>query len=329
MKQDIKAATGWQERIGTDEAEAFEGFRRILHQIQQDHSARFGKGRGLHRKGVLALPAYLEVHDALPEPARQGLFAKAGRHEAWVRLSNGAAGVQKDSVRDVRGFSFKVRGLQGDGALGTPTDCQDFLLIHLPAFAFPTPDEFIGLVQAKLAGGGTLLRYLLRRYGLLGTLGQLRRLGKSLKRPFHGFAATPFFSAAPFACGPYAARMRLLPAVSTTQARRGDDWAEDFAAWLQERELRFEVQLQFFVNEAQTPIEDASVDWPEDVAPYLTVATLVVPQSALQSRSDRTFTELVEAAAFDPWKALAAHRPLGRVMRARRVVYFDSAQSRR
>jgi hypothetical protein len=36
-----------------------------------------------------------------------------------------------------------------------------------------------------------------------------------------------------------------------------------------------------------------------------------------------------EAAAFDPWVALMDHRPLGEVMRARKVVYFQSQQGRR
>lgn len=325
----INAAKDWRERVGADEPALFEQYRKIMHDIQQQQSAQFGKGRTLHRKGMLALPARVEVRDGLPEPARHGLFARPGRYEAVIRLSNGAAGIQKDSVRDVRGFAIKVLGVSGEAALGGATDCQDFLLINLPAFAFPTPDEFIGLVQAKTSGGGALLAYLLKRYGLLGALRQIKRLGRSMSRPFKGFAAAPFFSAAPFACGPYAARMRLLPAVQAAQPRMPADWAEDFAGWLGERELRFEMQLQFYVGEAQTPIEDAAVDWPEDIAPYVTVATLIVAQDSLRLRSDAAFKAKIEADSFDPWKALAAHRPLGRVMRARKVMYYDSVQNRK
>ena len=36
----------------------------------------------------------------------------------------------------------------------------------------------------------------------------------------------------------------------------------------------------------------------------------------------------VETAVFDPWQALAAHRPLGDVQRARKVVYFESQKGR-
>ena len=36
----------------------------------------------------------------------------------------------------------------------------------------------------------------------------------------------------------------------------------------------------------------------------------------------------IEATVIDPWQALAAHRPLGDVQRARKVVYFASQQGR-
>jgi hypothetical protein len=36
----------------------------------------------------------------------------------------------------------------------------------------------------------------------------------------------------------------------------------------------------------------------------------------------------VEAAIFDPWGALMEHRPLGDVMRARKVVYYASEKER-
>ncbi len=77
------------------------------------------------------------------------------------------------------------------------------------------------------------------------------------------------------------------------------------------------------MNEATTPIEDASVDWP---TAYTTVARLTLPRQ--DTALDAALAKQVEAAVFDPWQALAAHRPLGDVMRARRVVYFASQKGR-
>jgi hypothetical protein len=88
------------------------------------------------------------------------------------------------------------------------------------------------------------------------------------------------------------------------------------------------LELQFFVDETATPIEDASVDWPEVVAPYLAVADLTVPAQDVTSADGQALAQRVEATVFDPWHALAAHRPLGEVMRSRKVVYLASQRGR-
>jgi hypothetical protein len=87
--------------------------------------------------------------------------------------------------------------------------------------------------------------------------------------------------------------------------------------------LQWDLQLQPYVSEALTPIEDASVNW---TTPYSTVARLTLPVQ--DPTVDAAFAKQVEDAVFDPWQALAAHRPLGDVMRARKVVYFASQQTR-
>ena len=106
------------------------------------------------------------------------------------------------------------------------------------------------------------------------------------------------------------------------------DWAADIGRQLDAGPLVHEMQLQFFVDEQRTPIEDASVNWTEEVAPYLTVARLTIPQQALDDAAASAFAKEVEQAVFDPWEALAEHRPLGDVMRARKVVYFASEKAR-
>jgi hypothetical protein len=92
--------------------------------------------------------------------------------------------------------------------------------------------------------------------------------------------------------------------------------------------LRYELQLQAFVDERRTPIEDPTVLWREDVAPFVTVADLEVPPQPLDGAAAEAFAKEVEQASFDPWAALAAHRPLGEIMRARKVTYYESQKAR-
>jgi len=323
-------STEWKERIAADEADRHAGYVRDFEQIQALKSAKYGKGRALHRKQQLGLQGTFEVLPGLPGHARHGLFAEPATYEAWVRLSNGGTDRQADRKPDVRGFAIKIPGVNGAGALGSgPAASQDFLLINHPAFAFAGADEFVGLVKNLTKGPGALLGYLISRYGFLGALRLVKRFAKTFNAPFSGFATEPFHSAAPIACGPYAVRVRLQAASDEVKPGAAADWAADFLGRFKGGPLVFKLQLQFFVNEARTPIEDASVDWPEDVAPYVTVGVLTLPVQDPQDAAGRALAATIEAAAFDPWSALMEHRPLGEVMRARKVVYFQSQSGRR
>lgn len=321
----------WREVPIANEDGLYQQHRVTMKAVQAAKSAKFGKGRALHRKPILALPGTFTVLDNLPEHARQGVFAKPGSHEALIRLSNGGTNVQSDNKPDVRGFAIKVMGVEGPSALGNGnTQCQDFLLINHSKFSFSDPNEFVGIVESASKGGLAPVFYMIKRHGLLGGLRTLKELGANFAKPFSGFASEMLYSAAPIACGPYACRVRMLPPDTPSGVHSKDvNWADEFLTHLAKRELNFDIQLQFFVNESQTPIEDASVDWSEAVAPYLTVARLTIAQSALDKCKDPAFVKKVEDEAFDPWCALADHRPLGRIMRLRKAVYFDSVQARK
>ncbi len=322
-------STAWTEHPADDEEARFEAYAAQFAELQRSKSQKHGVGRVLHRKQHLGLSARVEVVDDLPEHARHGLFASPGSYDARVRLSNGGTDRAADKRPDVRGFAIKVLGVSGPGALGGDTAEQDFLLINHPAFGFPSSDEFVGLVMSSSRGQLALIRYLIGRYGLFGGIGQLRRLARTFGAPFSGFALQPMFSAAPIACGPYAAKVRLLPqGHSPTPPALRTDWSADIVQRLAGGDLQWALQLQFYVDDATTPIEDASVVWLDSEAPFTTVARLVIPQQNPNSDAGRALADEIEAAHFDPWNALADHRPLGEIMRARKATYLVSQQGR-
>lgn len=319
-------STAWQEKIAADEDQRFAEYAAKFAAIQARKSAKYGAGRALHRKQLAAAKGRLEVLGGLPEFAAQGLFAAPGTHEVWVRLSNGGMDIASDRQPDIRGFALRVFGVEGDSALGNgPAKSQDFTLINQEKFAFPKSGEFVDFVMAASQGGVALVKYLIKRYGFFAGLARMSQMLKTVSRPFAGFAANPFYSAAPMANGAYAVRVRLVPLPSNGPAMPSapERWGEEFFARLSTQDLIWELQVQPFVSESETPIEDASVDWP---TPYVTVARLILPRQ--EASADPDFAQTVEAAVFDPWQALAAHRPLGDVMRARKVVYFQSQKGR-
>ena len=328
MAKDLTPSIHWQENVASDEAERFARYGQQFAAIQARKSKKYGNGRALHRKQVTAAKGSLEVLENLPDFARQGWFAKPGKFETWVRLSNGGMDKASDRTPDIRGFSLRVLGVTGDSALGNgPAVSQDFALINHEVFAFSSADDFVQFVVAASKGSGALLKHLFQRYGLFGApvrlLGMLKTMGKS----FSGFATEPVFSAAPIASGPYAVRVRLVPAAGNgpVSAHAKQDWNADFSGKLREKSLQWELQLQPFVDAERTPIEDASINWS---SPYTTVALLTLPKQDCESAKGQALAKRVESSVFDPWQALAAHRPLGDVMRARKAVYFVSQQAR-
>jgi len=73
-------------------------------------------------------------------------------------------------------------------------------------------------------------------------------------------------------------------------------------------------------------VEDSQSEWSEDVAPFVKVAEISLPQ-----QDDFTNPESVDACenmSFNPWHALKEHRPLGAVNRVRKVVYTHITHTR-
>lgn len=328
MATTLEPSTDWKERIEAGEAQRYADHARRFAVIQARKSAKYGAGRTLHRKQLAAALGTLEVLPDVPSFAWHGLFAVPARYEVRVRLSNGGMDRAPDRTPDIRGLALRVLGVKGDSALGNgAAKSQDFTLINQETFAFARSDEFVDFVEAASQGNAALLKFLVRRYGLIGGPRQLLRMLGIATKSFGGFATEPLFSALPMACGPYAARVRLLPAAGngTAAANAKEDWGADFSARLKRHALQWDLQLQPYLSEVLTPIEDASVAW---TSPYSTVARLVLPQQDTDSATSQALAKSVEADVFDPWQALADHRPLGDVQRARKVVYFESQKGR-
>ncbi|MFI5711275.1 hypothetical protein [Kribbella sp. NPDC051620] len=311
-------STEWREVIDPGEAARHEAQGEAFAEMQGRKDEKFGVGRALHRKQVAALRATLEVPGDLPAHAKQGIFAIANKYDAWLRLSNGGFNRAPDSTPDIRGFSIKVLGVSGKGALGGEAASQDFALINHERFSSPTSEDFTKVVTT---GGSTPGKLLLRVLKDPGMIPELKTVQKALKEPFSGFATQDFFSAAPIAFGPYAVRVKLAATSTEVNAQAKEDWAADIYQRLDQAPLTYDFQVQFFTDEQRTPIEDASRIWD---APYLTVGKLTIPRQ----HPEPAFGKEVDSARFDPWNALVEHRPLGEVMRARKVAYFASQQHR-
>lgn len=71
------------------------------------------------------------------------------------------------------------------------------------------------------------------------------------------------------------------------------------------------------------PVEDASVKWPEEASPHQPVARLVLPPQDAYSAARQVYGD--DILSFTPWHTVAAHRPLGSIMRVRKAAYERSS----
>lgn len=326
MKQPSK---NFSEIISQGEDEKFAAYTTKLKAIQKAKSKKYGKGRLLHRKGLLALKAQFTVNANLPAHAAQGIFATPGKYEAVVRLSNGSLEVQADKTPDIRGFALKVNGIKGNSVLtGKPITEQDFVMINHTTFSSARAEEFLDLLVALSSGGGALMKHLYKSYGFLGMFKAMARFAKVIGKKFTSFATETFSTVLPIRNGDYAVKLRIRPVSAVTAKASKADLTLDLKEHLKSAPLEYAVELQFYTDAETTPIEDASVEWPESETPFITVGSLTIPAQSLAGAEYDKFAASVELMKFDPWNAIEAHKPLGNIMRARKHAYYASQTER-
>jgi hypothetical protein len=89
-------------------------------------------------------------------------------------------------------------------------------------------------------------------------------------------------------------------------------------AELQARPYEFDIQVQLCADLSQMPVENVTIEWPEQLSPFVTVAKLRLPQQDISGGDN---LEKMDALSFTPWRVTAAHAPLGNIMRVRKEVY--------
>ena len=312
--------------------------------IQRTTAEHYKHGvRAVHAKAH-GIARGMTVADGLPHELAQGLFARAGRYDAIVRISTQPGDILDDSVNSPRGNAIKVFGVEGERLPGSEGDTtQDFIGVNGPTFGNKTTAKFLANLSLlakttdkvewlKKAQSAILqpLEAGLEAVGLGSS--NLQQMGGA--SPVHPLGET-YFSQTAYRHGDYIAKWALFPVskgltdlTGTTvhTAGRPDAIREAMNEALVEHGGTWELRIQLARDLDEQPVEDATIEWKEDDVPFVTVATLeVVPQIGWVP-IDSTRTE--DALAFNIWHGLAAHQPLGNINRARNETYTQSADRR-
>lgn len=334
------------ERPEPDEAATGHAIAETMRSIAEKTLADGGHAlRSVHAKSHGFLQGELEVVPGLPEDLAQGLFAEAGRYPVVLRFSTIPGDILDDRVSTPRGVAIKVIGVAGErleGSEGAVT--QDFVLVNSPAFGTPTARQFLpGLkLLAKTTDRAEGLKkaasFALRgvQRAIVATTGSPSSLVSTLGgHPRTHILGDSFYSQVPIRFGAYVAKVALVPVspelTALTDAPLPPAGGPDairaaLVAFFRDTGATWELRAQLCTNLETMPVENAARIWPEAESPYRTVARVTVaPQTAW---SEARAAAVDDGMAFSPWHGLAAHRPLGSIMRVRKQAYAMGARFR-
>ncbi|MET3132100.1 hypothetical protein AAKU55_002370 [Oxalobacteraceae bacterium GrIS 1.11] len=333
------------EIVEAEEEETKERLLRSLHKISDITYQDSGHGlRSVHAKSHGLLLGKMRVLDGLPPELAQGIFAKALSYPVVMRLSTTPGDVLDDHISTPRGMAVKVIGVEGERLDSSPGDVtQDFVMVNGPLFPTPSAKKFVGGLELlasttdKAPGLKKALSSVLRgAEKALEAVGAESATLKSLGgHPVTHILGETFYSQAPILFGPYMAKLQIVPVASTLQALTGkavdlhgkpDGMRESVVAYFADQGAEWEVRVQLCTDLDSMPIEDASLPWSEQQSPFFAVARITAPP---QAGWNAALSKAVDdGMAFNPWHGIAAHRPIGSIMRVRKVAYQLSSRLR-
>jgi hypothetical protein len=303
-----------------------------------------GRGfRSVHAKSHGLLNGTLHVLAHLSPVFSQGVAAIPKAYPVVIRLSTTPGDILDDSVSTPRAMAVKVIGVEGPRLSENGGATQDFVLANGPTFNAPTARKFLSNLKLlaattdKAESAKKVASAVLRGVeSVFEAFGHKSPTVTSLggQRETHILGET-FYSQAPLLWGPYMAKVCVAPISPELQALtdaslpvngKPNGIREAVVDFFQRNEAEWELRVQLCTDIETMPIEDASALWPEDRSPYIPVARIIVPAQVAWSEAKSAVLD--DRLAFSPWQGLSAHRPIGSIMRARRVAYEQSAKVR-
>lgn len=330
------------ETLQPDEPKLVEEIVTQMRATQAENAERHRHAhRDAHAKSHTILKGRMRVHDDLAPELSQGIFVPGAEYEVVARLSSAPGDIHSDEIPAPRGFALKVIGVPGERltpALGGAN--QDFLMVNFPVLAFGTvqkykkmlalleknanaPDALQKLVAAAARGAEDMVEALGGKPGAT-LLGLARDNANILGETFHTQAALRY--------GDHVAKLSIAPeggVVDLTDAKVESGFSamrDAVGAYLAENDATYTLRAQLCTNLEQMPVEDAAVEWDADASPHRPVASLHFPAQDAYSPARQVHGD--DHLAFNPWNGVAAHRPLGSIMRVRKAAYESSSEQR-
>lgn len=319
-----------QELIADGEAAMTQDIIQTAVRIVDQHRESTRYLRDAHAKAHGCVKAEVQVLAELPGELRQGVFSEPGKTwQATMRLSNGNAYPQFDSIRDARGMAIKLFDVPGKPLLSDQQGRgeQDFVMFSHPNFFVSNVAEYRQNVAAQ-ADGKKMMAFFPgwdpRTWQVRHLFIALATLAPAPSSP----TQTTYFSVSPYKFGEANAKFRVIPDPDNCPAYSLPEQNRKLPNFLRNalnQQLStdrvpacFALQIQRQDANKYMPIEDTSIEWRESDAPFETVARINVPA---QDFDTPALNLQCDNQSFNPWFGIEAHRPIGGINRLRKAVY--------
>ena len=308
--------------------------------------------RSVHAKSHGLLHGQLQVLDGLSPELAQGLFGQPGSYPVVLRISTIPGDILDDNVSVPRGLGIKVIGVPGTQlstldqevtSASAPAATQDFVLVNGPVVQAPTAKKFLGSLKLlasttdKAPGLKKALSTVLQgaEKALEAVGGESTLLKGMGGHPETNVLGESYFSQVPILYGAYMAKVAVVPVSPELAALKDapvdldgkpNGLREAVAAFFASHAATWEVRVQLCRDIEAMPLEDASIEWPQEDSPFLPVARITAPPQA--GWSEALSRAIDDGMSFSPWHGVLEHRPLGSIMRVRKAAYAMSSRFR-
>jgi len=319
-----------QEQIPADEAARTQDIIQTAVRIVDQHREGTRYLRDAHAKAHGCVRAEVQVLKDLAPELRQGVFANPGQTwQATVRLSNGNAYPQFDSIRDARGMALKLHEVPGRQLMASEAarQEQDFVMFNHPNFFVSDVAEYQQNIAAQADGkkvGAFFPAWDPRTWQVRHLFIALATLAPAPASP----TQTTYFSVSPYKFGKANAKFRVMPDPDSCPTYNLPAQNQDLPNFLRSALVQqlstdrapacFVLQIQRQDPNRFMPIEDTSIEWKEADAPFETVARVTIPAQDFDTPVQNL---ACDNQSFNPWFGVEAHRPIGGINRLRKSVY--------
>ena len=321
----------------------------------RESPTREGSGRavrGAHAKTIGVVRAEVQILSEVPSGYAQGIYAEPGRHDALVRFSSASNHLGPDAqLGPVLGFAMKLFNIAGTKLVDDEPEATTFDLVlkNHPTFIANTTKHYLFIQEIGDQVGNYVARGQAGFHQLLadfvtgkGTLEQPDWAWEELFAFVKTAAQTPvrnpllnlYYTMAAVRHGDYIAKIRVAPVAESAEnvihrqvdlSSGPDVYGPALAAELQARGFDFDLQVQLCTDLKAMPVNDATMEWPEKLSPFVTVGRVHIPRQDISAPENQ---ERGDALAFNQWRVTSDHRPMGEIMDVRRI-YTQSAKIRR